>query len=77
LVYSGIGLDRFLVYSGFGLGRFLVYSGFGLDSMFLDVGTVPGGADVLNQFSLGGPKTEVDEVFYFQYNLKFQSLGFY
>ena len=46
-------------------------------NMFLDVGTVPGGADVLNQFSLGGPKTEVDEVYYFQYNLKFQYLGFY
>jgi hypothetical protein len=27
-------------------------------NMFLDVGTVPGGTDVLNEFSLGGPKTE-------------------
>jgi hypothetical protein len=30
LVYSGIGLGRFLVYSGLGLNRFLVYSGLGL-----------------------------------------------
>ena len=28
---------------------------------FLDVGTVPGGKDVMDQHTLGGPKTSVDE----------------
>lgn len=29
---------------------------------FLDCGTVKGGKDVFDQFSLGGPKTTIDEV---------------
>ena len=40
-------------------------------NMFLDVGTVPGGTDVLEQFALGGPKTEVDEVNIFNTNPNF------
>ena len=41
-------------------------------NMFLDVGTVPGGTDVLNQFALGGPKTEIDEVHFFVFIFSIQ-----